>query len=453
MMILLILLLFNQVNAQSFSKLPKTPRKVSKWPTKQFARTDNIELSCNGKFYQGYKISDGDSGDIVFAPGYSSILCLWKFFPTNCRITFSCSEFSVSSETSPDTCSRKIVTIVERRNPRKWCGKQVPPTFQKPLRTRRAFTAGYLNLGLGNSSQDKFRCSVSCNKRVETRPVIKPSATLNCQCGITSSISRAKSIRTLLGNSSSQSMSRIIGGTIAATGSFPWQASLAVSGPDIFCGGTLISDRHVLTAAHCLEGVDTATLAIIQIILNKYNTDDTAEGTIRSISKVVLHPSFNSDTLANDIAVITLQTTVPISSSILPACLPLFNQSPAVGSVATVSGFGVIQEDNSEASTSLREVDVNIISNSMCSSLNDVYKTRILNTMLCASVPEGGKDACKRDSGGPLVSRFGTKSTIVGIVSWGLGCAAATYPGVYTRVSSFIPWIEEEMKTGRKCTA
>ena len=131
------------------------------------------------------------------------------------------------------------------------------------------------------------------------------------------------------------------------------------------------------------------------------------------------------------------------SGPLAPVCLPSTSYNPGVDSVATVTGFGTTSAESDQPSTRLLTVDVNIISNSACRSKNPVYSSKVVDTMLCARVPQGGKvvpgsivkdtdiltaqDACKRDSGGPLVSAEGGKNTLLGVVSWGQGCAEARY--------------------------
>merc|ERR1711892_506281 len=141
---------------------------------------------------------------------------------------------------------------------------------------------------------------------------------------------------------------------------------------------------------------------MVDILINEYNTEDTKKPIGRKIRKVVIHPQFDETTLRNDVAVVTLKRSVQlVGGPISPVCLPASTYSPPVGSVATVTGFGTTSAASEEPSTRLLTVDVNIISNSACMSKNSVYSTKVVDTMLCASVPQGGKDACKRDSGGP----------------------------------------------------
>ena len=161
-------------------------------------------------------------------------------------------------------------------------------------------------------------------------------------------------------------------------GSVPWQVSLAVSG-SIFCGSTLLTDRHLLTAAHCLAGVEVGLYRMVDILLAEYDTEDNTPPIKRKIRTVVLHPQFDEETLQNDIAVITMRRPVSISpgSRTVPACLPSANFNPPVNSVATVTGFGTTSENSDQPSSKLLTVDVNVISNSDCRNMNSVYGSKV----------------------------------------------------------------------------
>ena len=103
-----------------------------------------------------------------------------------------------------------------------------------------------------------------------------------------------------------------MGGSAAEEGSVPWQASLAVSGDNIFCGASVVTDRHLVTAANCLAGVEQSTLGVVDILVNEYKTADNKRPLRQKILKVVIHPQFNHETLKNDIAVVTLQKSLPL---------------------------------------------------------------------------------------------------------------------------------------------
>lgn len=323
---------------------------------------------------------------------------------------------------------------------------------------------GYMALGrTGSLGRDSFRCRITCTARGSVQPVGGSTAPANCKCGQrggagarsaspANSLSRAFSPSLLFSNTRLNPMSRIVGGAVAPVGSVPWQASLAVSGTNIFCGASLVTDRHLVTAAHCLAGVQAGVLDMVDIVLGEYNTRDSEPGLRRKILRVIIHPQFDEESLRNDLAVVVLQSAVPLTAgSATPICLPAANRDPPALSTATVTGFGTTSADSDSPSTRLLTVDVNILSNAACRAKNSVYSGKVVDSMMCASVPQGGKDACKRDSGGPLVADLGGRNSLVGVVSWGQGCAEASYPGVYTRVTSFRAWIDQQVKSGRRC--
>ena len=213
--------------------------------------------------------------------------------------------------------------------------------------------------------------------------------------------------------------SRIINGSpVPNKDVYPW----FVQGPDGSCGASLIGENLVLTAAHCAVVYPVgAVLHIGNIELD----DPTAER--RTISRTYMHEAYNDFTLENDVMVLLLDSPssappVELNSDVLTE----------VGQVLTVMGFGVTETGMS--SKVLREVDVNLVSDSRC---NTNYGGDIsASLMLCAAASD--KDSCQGDSGGPLVDASGAQ---VGIVSFGIGCADPSYPGVYAEVAGLYDWI------------
>ncbi|KAG2459562.1 TRY3 protein, partial [Polypterus senegalus] len=154
-----------------------------------------------------------------------------------------------------------------------------------------------------------------------------------------------------------------------------------------------------------------------------------------NVTKVIVHPYYNPSTFNHDIMLLKLDRPVRINSYVQPARLPDYYSTPSLGTSCTVSGWGVTQVYSYTLSKELRAVQVPIISSSAC---NIYYSGRITENMICASTNTGGKDSCQGDSGGPLVCG----GALHGIVSWGISCANARYPGVYTKVSNYVSWIE-----------
>lgn len=162
----------------------------------------------------------------------------------------------------------------------------------------------------------------------------------------------------------------------------------------------------------------------------------------------ISHPGYNSNTQDNDFAIVRLSQDVTFSDTVYPVCMP--DSSKNYDSVqATVTGWGTLQSGGSQPNV-LYEVDVDTQSNSQCTSSATLYsRNTITANMLCASNP--GKDSCQGDSGGPLVTLENSKYySLIGVVSWGYGCAQSNAPGVYARVTQQLGWINSNTK-GTTC--
>jgi trypsin len=218
--------------------------------------------------------------------------------------------------------------------------------------------------------------------------------------------------------------SRIVGGSNAQQGEYPF----FVQGNG--CGGSLVWDDVVLTAAHCLGAFDGS------VLVGPYIESSTSGGA-ESIDVVrqVPHPSYDSNSEAYDFMLLKLGNRVA-NPNLAPIAVNSVNNNPANNDVLTVIGFGATSEGG-YGSSRLKEVNVNYIDYETC---NNLYGGDIVDSvMLCAGVPGGGKDSCQGDSGGPIFDQEGTQ---VGVVSWGYGCAQAKFPGVYSRVSGVKDWID-----------
>ena len=249
---------------------------------------------------------------------------------------------------------------------------------------------------------------------------------------------------------------RIVGGREAEPGEWPWQIALIHAGGDPyldqFCGGTLISPLWVVTAAHCAE---EAAPDDLQVLAGIHNLVETDPGYVRlDVAEIIIHPDYGLvNQYDSDIALLRLATPAPIrlpSAAGLPiagAALVPESVGPLVGVESTVTGWGNRTPGSNDYPATLHEVEVPIVSNEAC---RNAYGQTITDTMLCAGVPEGGKDSCQGDSGGPLVIFNDARSRweLAGVVSWGYGCALPGTPGVYTRVATFARWVTSETGIG-----
>ncbi|KAB7502874.1 Serine proteinase stubble, partial [Armadillidium nasatum] len=290
---------------------------------------------------------------------------------------------------------------------------------------------------------------------------------------------------------------KIVNGTFGTFGQFPWSVSVRLSIdpknrtlPSYhFCGGALLNNEWVITSAHCVQKENTKYLVLRMGEFNTSSEEENQKFFETSISRLVSHEDFRMKDYFSDISLLKLSEPVPLGPNIQPICLP-GSRNKLAGKPGIVSGWGRIEEDG-DPSDVIRMVSLPIMTNKECEEMfltggiiEDIYEV-----FLCAGYETGVQDACtihlncilchftgsrakievdaikgissikslvdkalnfnlsfQGDSGGPLqVKGKDGRMFLAGIVSWGYGCARANKPGVYTRVSEFVPWILEKI--------
>ncbi|XP_066900719.1 transmembrane protease serine 6 [Halyomorpha halys] len=242
----------------------------------------------------------------------------------------------------------------------------------------------------------------------------------------------------------SERKSRIVGGGNAGPGSWPWQAALYKEG-EFQCGGTLISDQWIISAAHCFYRAEDDYWVARLGVLRRGGPPSLHEQ-LRHVANIFLHPSYQDLGYLHDICLLRLQSPLIMTAHVRPICLPTTDVS--TGRLCTVIGWGQLSEAGRLFPDTLQEVEIPIISTAECRKrTGGLPLYRLTDDMFCAGFERGGRDACLGDSGGPLMCQESDGHWMLhGVTSNGYGCARANRPGVYTKVKAYLKWIGDTLQ-------
>ncbi|NWY89747.1 ACRO protein, partial [Loxia curvirostra] len=237
---------------------------------------------------------------------------------------------------------------------------------------------------------------------------------------------------------------RIVGGTGAKLGAWPWIVSIQhpwIPHLKHLCGGSLISKQWVLTAAHCFDEV--TEISLLYVVIGATQLTQPGNGAqVRHVKQVLIHQYYTHDDMSYDIALMELDRPVLCSPYIQLACMPDATLRVSELINCWVAGWGSTAARAQKSSDQLQEAKVQLIDLQLCNS-SGWYSGKIHIHNLCAGYPQGLIDTCQGDSGGPLMCQEKNSDYwwVIGITSWGRGCARAKRPGIYISTQYFYDWI------------
>jgi len=353
----------------------------------------------------------------------------YKMGDSCAKMSFVCNKFNTNNKDKKKCMKGDKLTVTANGKSRAYC-KTTKPKVSSSGDISVVFTSDKKKHSSGAI------CKVKCTEAAGS--TTGGTSSSDCKCGL------------------AKRKSRIVGGVVTEVNEYPWQVGIVDKGyTQVWCGASLISDRWILTAAHCTRGESGGN---IQALLGEHDYSSNKEtNMVRvGIAEIINHPDYHHQTTNIDFSLLKMKKTIDFSkySHIRPICLPTDTSKDYTDFTATVSGWGTLSSGGS-SSKKLREVDVKVLSNSDCKNKYSYPSSWITSEMLCANVDGGGKDACQGDSGGPLVTAgsgtgvtAGQNYELIGVVSWGSGCASASYPGVYSRVTMQLGWITSTTRAG-----
>uniref|UniRef100_A0A182MK40 Peptidase S1 domain-containing protein n=1 Tax=Anopheles culicifacies TaxID=139723 RepID=A0A182MK40_9DIPT len=337
--------------------------------------------------------------------------CRWQLTaPVGNTLYVNCYDMYLASSTG---CTADRLEISLQNDPTlayatKYCGRT---TFTLQSTGNRAVFA---LRSTTTSTGGRFRCQV-----VAQAP--------QCRCGL-------------------RRTSKIVNGVPTLVNEFPMMAGLIDStSRALFCGATIISEYHAITAAHCMRGRSISAAGLLVGDHDLTAGSDTSYSVLMRLASVTNHPSYVTSPSANDIAIVRTSDRITFNAGVGPACLPMrFSSSNFAGSIVEATGWGTL-DFGAPTSSILRKVSLNVITQQSCQS----SMPNILASHICTYT--SGRDTCQYDSGGPLFYTSGGRVYLVGVVNYGVSCASSK-PSVSARITSYLSWIQSATPGVTYCT-
>ncbi|KAK3090315.1 hypothetical protein FSP39_010872, partial [Pinctada imbricata] len=243
---------------------------------------------------------------------------------------------------------------------------------------------------------------------------------------------------------------RIIGGSNADYGMYPWQVGVRKVVYESryrrvdaqWCGGTILGEYWILSAAHCFHGLDKSVILLRTGDLNN-KVNDSYEQEFK-VDTLLIHESYDDDSYDFDIALLKIKPQngrgIRFNDYVQPACLPSETSAYSQSYDCHISGWG---KTSIGVPNMLKKAALPLLDQAVCKRL---YKSQLSENMFCAGFTRGGIDTCKGDSGGPFVCNVEGRYSVLGVTSWGRGCGVPNAPGVYAHVRNLLPWITEKLE-------
>ncbi|XP_011713042.2 urokinase-type plasminogen activator isoform X1 [Macaca nemestrina] len=322
--------------------------------------------------------------------------------------------------------------------------------------TYHAHRSDALQLGLGKHNYCRNpdnRRRPWCYVQVGLKQLVQECMVQNCADGKKPS-SPPEELQFQCGQRTLRPRFKIVGGEFTTIENQPWFAAIyrrhRGGSVTYVCGGSLISPCWVVSATHCFINYPKKEDYIVYLGRSRLNSNTQGEMKFE-VENLILHEDYSADTLAhhNDIALLKIRSKegrcAQPSRTIQTICLPSTYNDPPFGTSCEITGFGKENSTDYLYPEQLKMTVVKLVSHQKCQQPH-YYGSEVTTKMLCAADPQWETDSCQGDSGGPLVCSIQGHMTLTGIVSWGRGCALKDKPGVYTRVSRFLPWIHSHTR-------